>query len=165
MEVAATLWEHVSTCACLLLLNQLPHMAAKPSPLGATPAPHFLRYCGVSMNCSTRANSAAALLTWPGCLSGESSSTTTSSTLKMAAARAICPASSVASSRFCAFSMQEAATAIETVELRPLVEGLRHQVVVAWGRQAAMVKSGDSRRRYRAAADRRRWAQAVCAAP
>ena len=28
--------------------------------------PHFLRYCGVSMNCSTRAKRAAAELTCPG---------------------------------------------------------------------------------------------------
>ena len=62
-----------------------------------------------------------------GCVQGahsgpvDSSITTTSSTLKMAAVRAICPAMAVASSDDCTLSMAAADTAMETVRCRRLV--------------------------------------------
>jgi hypothetical protein len=43
----------------------------------------------------------------------------TSSTLKMAAARAIWPATYVANSAFCVLSITELATAMDTVQARP----------------------------------------------
>jgi len=74
---------------------------------------YFRRYCGVSINCKTRANRAAALLIRQSSLFGPSSRTMISATLKMAQALAIWPASKVPSSWPCAFSMHEAPIAIE----------------------------------------------------
>ena len=60
------------SCSC-----KPPHARLPPSLPNI--GPHFLRYWGVSMNCSTRANRAAAEETWPGCRSaaGSASSNTT----------------------------------------------------------------------------------------
>ena len=81
----------------------------------------FFRYWGVSMNWRILAKRAAAglmvvCLWWGGVTS---SRTMTSSMLNTAAALAICPASIEASWRFWVLSMQEAATAMESVERRP----------------------------------------------
>ena len=51
----------------------------------------------------------------------------TSSTLKMAAVRAICPAMNVANSRFCVLSMMEPGTEMETVHGLPLPLRLRQR--------------------------------------
>ena len=74
---------------------------------------------------------------------GESSMTTSSSTLKMAAVRAICPATDVACSADWVLSMTDAATATETVGG---CCGLLRCTSAALWQQAAVV--GESRAEY-----------------
>lgn len=76
---------------------------------------YLRRYCGVSMNCKMRARNAAPAPIVPSCLLAASSMTIISSILKMAAVRAICPATAVANSVVWVLSITLPGMAIDTV--------------------------------------------------